>query len=855
LIGSVRFREQRDAALREEKLKTEKLFEAKLAEARAKRTSHRQGQRFETLEAIQEAVQITRETNQPEGRFLELRNEAIASLALTDARLIREWDCPLPEVVRTDFDPDLRHYAISNTMGTLSLRSLDDDREVLRASTSGMCWPLFSPRGRYFAACQTASIQMWDLDQLQMGPILKEAANRIAFRPDEQRVALLYPDGGIAVHELPSRRLLFKRPPSKVVHILAYHPFKDQLALAGNGRVQILDLPSNVLLWDAPENQNNWPYAAWHPEGKMLTTVDRDHAINLWDVARYKPITRLEGNKHAGIDFLFDQPGRLLASRDWSDQFALFDAYTGQFLFRGAFGANSYKFDVQGRLLAIEQAGNRLRLWGVIRSRNYQHMAHYADMGKTNWMDCSVHPSKSLLAVGTDHGFGFTDLSSGRNLGYFQFPHLVHLSFDETTGDLLTSTPKGIQRWPVSHDADSPGLLRIGPPESLPLPGSDYRLSTSSDGSVLASPMNWGAIVLHHDHPESLLRLRHEDVRGVAVSPNGRRVALGSWGLSKFVKVCATDSGEVVKELESGHGCATVVWSPDGRWLASSGENLHLWETGTWQEAVHFPVSSRSMVAFSPDSKLFAYEMGHGAIRLVDTQAWQEIARLENPDQAGSGDMTFTSDGMKILVCTTDTESIQVWDLGSLHGELEPLGLAGNLPRRPEPQPTEQPVLAVNMVWETHKVNGQPPLPGEIVFEGEDLNITEVARSSVYPQPMQPWGIRHWSNDKQLLCCFTKGGHVEATLAWPQKGRYHLAIAFSGGYDYGLVQTSLDGKKIGSPFDAHNEVVTPLPPVDMGIVELGPGPHRLRFTSVGKNDKSKDYFIGIDYLAFTPASN
>jgi hypothetical protein len=58
----------------------------------AGRLSRRAGQRFKSLDALAKAAQIARERHMPPERFLELRNEAIACLALPDLRLAKQWD-------------------------------------------------------------------------------------------------------------------------------------------------------------------------------------------------------------------------------------------------------------------------------------------------------------------------------------------------------------------------------------------------------------------------------------------------------------------------------------------------------------------------------------------------------------------------------------------------------------------------------------------------------------------------------------------------------------------------------------------------------------------------------------------
>jgi hypothetical protein len=70
--------------------------------------------------------------------------------------------------------------------------------------------------------------------------------------------------------------------------------------------------------------------------------------------------------------------------------------------------------------------------------------------------------------------------------------------------------------------------------------------------------------------------------------------------------------------------------------------------------------------------------------------------------------------------------------------------------------------------------------------------------------------------------------------------------------DYGIVQVSLDGKKVGGPFDGFNSAVTPSGKIGFGTLELTVGAHRVRFTAVGKNARSKNYYMGIDYLEQRP---
>ena len=119
---------------------------------------------------------------------------------------------------------------------------------------------------------------------------------------------------------------------------------------------------------------------------------------------------------------------------------------------------------------------------------------------------------------------------------------------------------------------------------------------------------------------------------------------------------------------------------------------------------------------------------------------------------------------------------------------------------------------------------------------------------------MKAWGREHWSNGKHLFCEARKGGFVELEVDVPQSGRYRLDVHFTKACDYGLVETSLDGRRVGPVFDGYNETVTPSGQVEYGTFELSEGPHRLRFTAVDKNAKSDNYWMGIDCVRLMPVN-
>ncbi|MCZ7640553.1 MAG: hypothetical protein M5U12_33545 [Verrucomicrobia bacterium] len=122
---------QRAEAARREGL--EQLWRSCLAEGRATRWSRRAGQRFDSLAALAKAAAIR--------PSLELRNEAIAALALPDARVLRQW--ALSPGFGCDFDPSsndtpaLRRMAPSSCIVSATNASSCDFPGVVDPSPSG----------------------------------------------------------------------------------------------------------------------------------------------------------------------------------------------------------------------------------------------------------------------------------------------------------------------------------------------------------------------------------------------------------------------------------------------------------------------------------------------------------------------------------------------------------------------------------------------------------------------------------------------------------------------------------------------------------------------------------------------
>jgi eukaryotic-like serine/threonine-protein kinase len=377
---------------------------------------------------------------------------------------------------------------------------------------------------------------------------------------------------------------------------------------------------------------------------------------------------------------------------------------TGQQVFSTPTGIRFPRFGPDDRLLAAEVRGSDLGLLEVATSREYRTLVRAAAAGKGIYANASNRFDGRLLAVAMRGGVGLWDVKSGKEVAFLDLPGNAFVLF-EPSGSLLTNASDGLLRWPVRFEPGLPLSLRLGPPCKLAVPGSGCEVACDSGGRVIACAQFQGAMVIHADSPDQPVRLGpHDDVRMVAVSPDGRMVATGSHH-GKGVKIWEARSGKLVKELPILEMISKVCFSPDGKWLATTGGEPRLWAVDSWVEGPR--LAGTEPLAFSPDSKLLAVETGHGSVRLVAPDTGLEFARLEDPDQSRARCISFSPDGSQLVTTNRDSPSIHVWDLRLIREQLATMGLDWELPAyAPAPKVDETQPLRVQV-----ELNDPPQSP------------------------------------------------------------------------------------------------------------------------------------------------
>ena len=704
-VSAIWLNKERKAAQAAEQEKTEKLFQSLVDQARASHFSQQVGQRFGSLDAIRQAVQIARERHVAP-RIDELRTLAIASLALPDFRTLQEL--PLPKTPFSwDTDDRLQLFACNDVSGQITVHQLSDGKEMARLSyLPGEAWLRFSPGGRFLLVFGSERFRVWDLSTNPPLVVLETGKNwrwPPCLHPDGRHMVLEALDNSVKQSDLLSSQrpcLLFKGS-ERAGSPFAYDPTGARLAMLASGRVEIRDTQTWKLLLRLPETEPV-SFVAWHPRGNILAVVCEGPSIHIWDLERNHRLTVLDGCRGGAISTAFTPDGELLVSNGWEGKIRFWNWRTGQQMLRHM-GYTNLRFSSDGKLVIDE--GGRFKVVEVVTGQECRTLVQQSSREKgVEYGNGAVHAAGRLLAVAMTDGLRLWDLQTGDEVAFAGPNRVVGAAF-ASPERLVTNGPSGLLLWPVQPPRERVMDWKIGPPRWL-RNGSFAGIgnwSCGHEGRLLAQPIFQGAVVLRLDHPGQQFWLGPQpDVNFASVSPDGQWAATGTHHEPGGIKIWDVGRRALVRDLDVGPS-AQCVFSPDGRWLvARGGRTAKILSVGTWEERPLLDFQNDAV--FSADSSLLALEPVHGVISLLDPVSGQEKARLEDPNQSGAA-YVFTPDGTRLVAISNDTHAIHVWDLRLIRQHLAELGLDWDQPPYPAP---EHPATAPIRV-KVDSVDREPP--------------------------------------------------------------------------------------------------------------------------------------------------
>ncbi len=671
-----------------------RLWETYLSSAEATRKGTLPGRKLKSLDAIRQAAAI-RATK-------ELRDEAIAAMALMDVRLDRAGDSPGQPGANALFSPGLDKIAVHHLeSGIYSVHEWGSNKRLLDLSGTPQqrLWPRFSNNGQLVARCDKSECQIWNVGQRTLFasfPLEQSMYTHADFRSDDRQFAVGDRNGAVHIHDLSTRETRVLPIAKTHVRRVRFHPNGSVLALSlwESNIIILVEILSGQVSATLP-HPDIVAALAWSPDGRSLAVGCDDGRVYFWDSSKKTIELTLTGHTGLPVSLFFCGRGDLLCSYAWDGTSRFWDIRLGTHLLTLPFAIDAFEPNSDRFGYEVNAQMTQLGKGEILESDIFSTLYPFGAEGRYACYSIATSRDGRLVASGGgSHGIQIWDISSRKRLA--SIPIDVHeVVFRTNPSELISSgLSNGVQRWPIQRLGDT---TRIGPPiQASPSSWRCEGAALAADNATLVVAANQRDIAifnLNDQNPSPRILGQHANARYVSIDAAGRRVASGGNhpGPDGKLRIWDVAHGKLLHSIpQTFH--QGVCLSRDGSLLVHSGHTAHsVWDTDTWGLRAEFARSNSGpspSAAFSPAGDVLALNADDRSIELVSVADMQIIARLENPDSISHAAMAWSADGTKLLVPNARGHSIHVWDLRTMRGHLAEMGLDWELPPYPPAPPS-----------------------------------------------------------------------------------------------------------------------------------------------------------------------
>jgi serine/threonine protein kinase/WD40 repeat protein len=673
----------------------DQLWNSQLEQAKAGRLSRRAGRRFTSLELLKKAAAYR--------PSLALRNEAIASMAQTDLKLIKELRGP-PDIFSYGLDANYERYLFVDPKGTGHLCRLADDYELARFP--GYEFPLwelkFSPNGRFlFTSCgaKHEAAEVRNLDENRIVFQRSEALYRtMDFSADSRLMAIAYEsktnDWPIRIFDLASGQAVTSFAHGSLPYYVLFNPRQTNLLLTS-------DTSSTVRVWDWRTHKVVQSFVhpqpvqgiCWSPDGNSVATGCADSKVHLWELASGNERAVLSGHDRDAVQVTFSQDGALLASRGWDGKVCLWDVNSLREIVSLPTPGFMDNFSLNGRKLAAATGAGITGVFEAVDGCGYCMLG--SGQLHDRVINCDFSPDGRWLVSAHVNNLNLWDTTTGKNL--FQLPKESQESFAlfrrEGT-NVLVGTSEALEEWRVTRTLPE-NKFGLNLQNRTLLAGRQNMLSFDHERRKVATAANGAIHIFDTATKTEIMRTAAGKYEFAALSPDARFVAawsrLGDDAESgKGLDVWDVANSNLMKVVPAASGGMYAAFSPNQEWFAVGDYGqFRMWDASTWRLRYTIPriyAGFYGLLAFSPDSTVLAVAISRNTVQLLDAATGLELATLEAPEPSEITSITFNADGTQLAVGCSSC-AIQLWDLHIIRKQLAAMNLDWNLPAYPPPSP------------------------------------------------------------------------------------------------------------------------------------------------------------------------
>jgi len=590
----------------------------------------------------------------------------------------------------TQFSPDGKNLLLGGAgENGLSLWEVASGRRVLDSPIDFPNQAAISPDGKLLAVGEFVT-SLWDTSSGRRVKTLDKAFGAaVAFAADGNTLAVGM-EQGVNLCDVAAGKKLRHLSQGAMVRAVAFPVGGKTLVSAGeDGTVRLWDLNSGKELrrWDTDKGPRH-DLAASTTEPWVALADEK--TLRMFNVQTGKEIRLLGPNPYQRGAVAFSADGKLLASAHDPGQMYIWDAATGKEKLRWkttrSLIVHTLAFSPDGNtLVSSAHDSSGVQWWDVATGKEITR----PQVGHGGWVKAIgfSRDGKDLFSLSSVGDF-LSWSKDGKNHARSQLPFCTGAAFAPDGKTTLSVDWDGkiggefvlwLRDSATGKEIRSLGKVPLANQVAFSPDGKSVALAEAEGGTLTVSVWDLMSGKPRHRFARPGNRLYF----CLAFSPDGKKVAAGSWAERPNFHLWDLDTGKEIPSCDPDHWVNSITFSPDGSLVAlgSGGDHkncLSVWDLTTARELHRFAVAGMEVVsAFSPNGRYIVTgaslkSMARGpkaeasAVRVWEIATDKEVASFQG-HQSSITAVAFAPDG-KSLASGGGDSTILIWDLAAAAG-------------------------------------------------------------------------------------------------------------------------------------------------------------------------------------------